>query len=79
MNLLIAIMGDTFARVTEVLERSEAKEKTELIFDFIWVIDMQEIFQNSKYVLIVEQNNFNNGPPNSLEGRFTKLQAFIQN
>ena len=79
MNLLIAIMGDTFARVTEVMERSEAIEKTELIFDFIWVIDMQEMFQNSKYVLIVEQNSSNKGPPNSLEGRFSKLQTFIQN
>jgi len=54
MNLLIAIMGDTFGRVQEVKERSGTKERVEMIQDFIWVLNLQEEFKEYKYVLVVE-------------------------
>lgn len=55
MNLLIAIMGDTFDRVQEVKIQAAAKEKIAMITDFVWVLDLQEEFKDSKYVLVVEQ------------------------
>ena len=55
MNLLIAIMGDTFDRVQEMKVQAGTKEKISMITDFIWVLDMSEQFKNQKYVLIVEQ------------------------
>ena len=40
MNLLIAIMGDTFDRVQEMKVQAAAKEKISMITDFIWVLDL---------------------------------------
>lgn len=41
MNMLIAIMGDTFARVQEVAEESGLKERVVLINDHDWLIDIK--------------------------------------
>ena len=70
-------MGSTFSRVEAFKERSKVKERVEMINDFIYVLDPQEAFKDKKYVLLVEQSTSNTGPPNSLEGRFSKLQSFI--
>ena len=40
MNLLIAIMGDTFDRVQEMKVQAYAKEKISMMTDFIWVLDL---------------------------------------
>lgn len=40
LNLLIAIMGDTFDRVQEMRVQAGAKEKISMITDFIWVLDL---------------------------------------
>jgi hypothetical protein len=78
MNLLIAIMGDTFGRVQEVKERSGVRERVEMIQDFIWVLDLQEEFNEYKYVLVVEQLNSNGGPASTIEGKFAKMNEFIK-
>ncbi len=38
MNMLIAIMGETFSRVSEAKERSSLMESTHLYADFMWAI-----------------------------------------
>ena len=38
LNLLIAIMGDTFDRVSEVKEQSALAEKIKIIADYIVVV-----------------------------------------
>ena len=40
MNLLIAIMGDSFDRVQEFKVQAATKEKIAMITDFIWVLDL---------------------------------------
>ena len=54
MNLLIAIMGDTFDRVQEVMAQAAVKEKITMINDYLWILDLQEEFREDKYILIVE-------------------------
>ena len=44
MNLLIAIMGDTFARVQEMKIESATKERVAMISDFMWVLDIEKEF-----------------------------------
>ena len=77
MNLLIAIMGDTFDRVQEMKVQAATKEKISMIKDFIWMLDMEEEFKNSKYILIVEQQmTTSNG--NTWEGKVGQLKSFMQ-
>lgn len=53
MNMLIAIMGDTFGQVLEGAEENGLKEQISLIEDHIWLLDLQKVFKGQKYVLIV--------------------------
>ena len=43
----------------------------------VWRTNFDREFDKCKYVLLVEQSNSNSTPPNSIEGRFTRLQATI--
>lgn len=46
MNMLIAIMGETFGSVTEEAEISGLKEQVVMISDFAWLVDMDKVFKN---------------------------------
>lgn len=68
MNLLIAIMGDTFDRVSEMKAQAATRERISLITDFIWVLDLQEEFKEHKYIVTVEQMMIS-GEQNQWEGK----------
>jgi hypothetical protein len=51
MNMLIAIMGETFAQVQESAEENGLLERVNLINDFIWLIDLRKIFKGHKYII----------------------------
>ena len=40
LNMLIAIMGDTFGRVTEIRDQSALKEKILIISDFVFLVNV---------------------------------------
>jgi len=40
LNMLIAIMGDTYARVTENKEQESLKERTNIYADYLWTISL---------------------------------------
>ena len=46
MNMLIAIMGETFGNVTEECEISGLKEQVVMMNDHAWLVDINEIFKN---------------------------------
>lgn len=54
MNLIIAIVNDTYVSVKEKEEESSLREQANLIADFIWLIDVKEIFNSKKYMVLVE-------------------------
>ena len=54
MNMLIAIMGQTFARVTESKARSSLMETTHLNADFLWLINFKEELKNKRYLFVVK-------------------------
>ena len=78
MNLLIAIMGDTFDRVQEIKHEAATKEKISMIQDFIWILDMEEEFKNTKYILIAEQQMTAQSSSNGWEGKVGQLKTYIQ-
>jgi len=46
MNMLIAIMGETFGEVTEKAEQNGLKEQINLINDHIWLLDLKKTFKD---------------------------------
>ena len=77
MNLLIAIMGDTFDRVQEFRVQAATKEKISMITDFIWVLDLQEHFSGSKYIALVEQQMIQ-GNTSVWEGKIGQLKNLMK-
>lgn len=55
MNMLIAIMGETFGAVTEKAEQNGLKEQISLINDHVWLLDLKKTFKNQKYLIIVKK------------------------
>lgn len=51
MNMLIAIMGNTFAEVTAKREISGLQEKVKMINDHIWLINISKLFKGYKYII----------------------------
>ena len=45
LNMLIAIMGETFGTVTEEAEQSGLQEQVGLIADFSWLVDLKKAFK----------------------------------
>ena len=43
LNMLIAIMGDTFGKVTEIKEQAGLKEKINILADFVWLIPNEKV------------------------------------
>lgn len=51
MNLLIAIMGDSFSRIQPIQEQAALYEQLQLIKDYIWILDLEHIFEGKKYIV----------------------------
>jgi hypothetical protein len=45
-NMLIAIMSDTFEKVYSTQDQTSLKEKVDIIYDHIWLLDLKKEFEN---------------------------------
>lgn len=51
MNMLIAIMGESFGRITAIQEQSTLKELCVMMDDHIWLLKISEVFASKRYIL----------------------------
>lgn len=51
MNMLIAIMGESFGRITAIQEQSTLKEICTMIDDHIWLLNISELYKDKRYIL----------------------------
>ena len=51
MNMLIAMMGETFAVVQTIQEETALAEQVQLIEDHIWLIDLKAEYDLKKYII----------------------------
>lgn len=81
--MLIAIMSDTFARVTEISEQSMLKEICSIMADNEFVLNRQEEFKNSKYLIIakvekaggfVEKQSAGGNPKQSMQAMIEEVK-----
>lgn len=53
MNMLIAIMGNTFNDVMEKQVENSLRENLHLIYDHLWLLDLPNEFKDMKYIIVV--------------------------
>ena len=51
MNLLIAMMGDAYSEIMSIEQQSIMKELCSMMEDHIWMLDIGQIFKQSRYIL----------------------------
>jgi hypothetical protein len=54
MNMLIALMGVTFDRVSDAKERNALMETTQMYADFLWAISLSSSLEGNRYLYIVK-------------------------
>ena len=54
LNLLIAIISDTYARITESKQRYALMQRTEIYADFISIVKLNPKMTNHRFLYIVE-------------------------
>jgi hypothetical protein len=59
MNMLIAIMGNTFGEVQSIKEMNAISEQIALIQDHIWLVDIEKEFENMRYIILLTPDNTN--------------------
>lgn len=77
LNLVIAIMGDTFDRVQETQESTMLQEFSRIIRENEFLISRQNIFKNAKYIVIVQPEKAD-GVSTSWEGKLNQLKRFLE-
>jgi len=78
LNLLIAIMGDTFDRIQEVQREAKTKEICSLLSEYSFLIPQEEIACNSCiFVVSYESEDDMEGAGGSWEGKLSTLKTFF--
>jgi len=78
LNLLIAIMGDTFDRVQETQENSMFKELASMILENEFLFSRIKEFSHAKYILVIEPEKVEGVRNINWEGKITQLRKFIE-
>lgn len=52
--MLIAIMGETFGRVSEAHENTELMERSHLYADYLWAISLTNELKGKRYLYVVK-------------------------
>ena len=77
LNLLIAIMGDTFSRVLESIENLIIREKVMLISENESLYDRVEKFKHSQYLIMVTEKSLEGSQSESWEGQLKTLRKMV--
>ena len=75
LNMLIAIMGDTFGKVTEIKEQAGLKEKINILADFVWLIPNEKV--EFRYVYSMKPRTQTEEESNGWEGTVSTIKKVI--
>ena len=76
LNLLIAIMGDTFDRVQETSESNTLKETASIMVENEFLINRERLFGEVKYIIVIEEDKAEQSET-SWDGKLQKLKDYI--
>ena len=79
LNALIAIMGDTFARVSEIKDQSALVEKIRILSDYVIVVrrESEERGDLSRFIYAISPKSLGQDEAGSWEGTVTQLKKAI--
>ena len=78
LNLVIAIMGDTFDRVQETQESTMLQQFCSIIRENEFVMNRGRTFKGIKYIVIIQPETNEGGVTTSWEGKLNQLKRFLE-
>lgn len=77
LNMLIAIMADTFDRVQEMKEEASMKEVCRLISENWFWLKQEEVFRDTKYIVVCRLESADGTLSSSWEGKLAAMKNFF--
>ena len=79
LNMLIAIMGDTFARVSEVKEQSALQEKIKILSDYVIIAEGESENNGllNRFLFSIKPKSLASDESGNWEGTVTQLKKAI--
>ena len=74
--MLIAIMGDTYAKVSENKQRYSLMQKTEVYADFTYAINFTKKFEGKRYAYVITPAS--DGETDQWEGSLGRIRASMK-
>jgi hypothetical protein len=78
LNMLIAMMGDTFDRVQETSESNMLKEFTEMMIENEYLFNRKKLFKGMNYIIVIQNEKASQSGGFSWEGKINYLKKFIE-
>ena len=80
LNMLIAVMGDTYGQVKDTEKQSALKETIELMADYAVAVsrDSATEQQSLRFIFAVQPKALGDDEQGDLEGTITHLKSFLQ-
>jgi transient receptor potential cation channel subfamily V protein 6 len=77
LNLLIAIISDTFEKVMENIENNLLKEIVQIMVENEYLISRKRLFKNVKYLIVISEEKAESGKM-SFKGKLEYLKVFME-
>jgi hypothetical protein len=77
LNLMVAIMGDTFNRVKADEDKSKLKEITGMMVENELLMDRKKTFKDAKYIIVITQESVEYDEEN-WDGTIKQMQRAIK-
>ena len=77
MNMLIAMMGESFGRISGILEQSTLKECCVMMNDHVWLLNFSEQFKQKRYILWLTPGSEQTAG-SAVERQLTQLRAYVE-
>ena len=78
LNLVVAIMGDTFDKVQKTQEYSMLQELSQVIRENEFLFSRKRVFKKAKYILVIEPEKAEDVGLTSWDGKINQIKTFIE-
>ena len=78
LNFVVAIMGDTFAKVKQTQEFTTLQEITQMMQENEFLFSRKRAFKNAKYILIIEPEKAEDPGLSNWEGEVNQIKQLIE-
>ena len=77
LNLVVALLGDTFDRVNESASKIELQEKARMICENEFILNRWLLFRHAKYLIVIDQEQAE-GQSGGWDGKLNQLKTFME-